>query len=80
MPPIPSEQRADTRDACQSLRLTVDEAADYIRLSVPTLNRLRGSGGGPAYLKLGARRVAYDTRDLDAWLTSCRRSSTTEAA
>ena len=58
-----------------SLRLTVEAAADYIGLSTSTLNKLRVFGGGPVFLKLG-RRVAYDVADLDAWLASRRRRST----
>lgn len=59
-------------------RLPVEEAATYTDLSASTLNKLRIYGGGPAYLKLG-RRVAYDVRDLDAWLASKRRTSTSDA-
>ena len=58
-------------------RLAVDEAAAYTGLSASTLNKLRVFGGGPAFLKLGAR-VAYDTRDLDAWLATRRRQSTSD--
>lgn len=60
-----------------ALRLTVDDAAAYTGLSVSTLNKLRVLGGGPVFLKLG-RRVAYDRSDLDAWLASKRRRSTSD--
>jgi hypothetical protein len=33
--------------------------------------------GPPVYRKLG-RVVAYDQTDLDAWLDSCRRTSTSD--
>jgi predicted DNA-binding transcriptional regulator AlpA len=58
-------------------RLSVTAASEYIGLSVSTLNKLRVFGGGPIFLKLG-RRVAYDAADLDAWLTSKRRRSTSD--
>jgi predicted DNA-binding transcriptional regulator AlpA len=58
-------------------RMTVDEASAYIGLSVSTLNKLRVFGGGPVFLKLG-RRVAYNIADLDAWLDSKRRASTSD--
>jgi predicted DNA-binding transcriptional regulator AlpA len=58
-------------------RLPVEAAATYTGLSASTLNKLRVFGGGPAYLKLG-RRVAYSIADLDAWLASKRRHSTSE--
>jgi predicted DNA-binding transcriptional regulator AlpA len=60
-----------------SRRLPVEVAADHVGLSVSTLNKLRVFGGGPVFLKLG-RRVAYDVADLDAWLASKRRTSTSD--
>jgi hypothetical protein len=39
--------------------------------------RLRGDG--PRYIKVGARAIAYDPRDLDAYKTSRRRLSTSDA-
>lgn len=56
---------------------TVTEAADYLRLSAPYLNRLRYEGGGPTFAKLGVR-VVYRQADLDDWLQSHRRQSTAE--
>jgi len=61
-----------------SQRLTVSEAARYTGLSESTLNKFRCTGNGPPYLKLTARRVAYDTESLDAWLASKRRRSTSD--
>jgi predicted DNA-binding transcriptional regulator AlpA len=58
-------------------RLPVEEAARHTGLSVSKLNKLRVFGGGPVFLKLG-RRVAYDVTDLDAWLASRRRRSTSD--
>lgn len=58
-------------------RMGVDAAAEHIGLSVSTLNKLRVFGGGPVFLKLG-RRVKYDVADLDAWLASRRRRSTSD--
>lgn len=59
-------------------QLTVDEAANYVRLSKAHLAKLRVRGDGPAFLKLGHRSVTYDVRDLDAWLASKRRTSTSD--
>jgi excisionase family DNA binding protein len=58
-------------------RLSVTEAASYVGLSASTINKLRVFGGGPSFLKLG-KRVVYDKRDLDAWLESKRRRSTSD--
>lgn len=59
--------------------LRTQGAAEYLSLSVSTLNKLRLTGGGPEYLKLG-KVVVYDLVDLDAWLLSKRRRSTSVAA
>ncbi|MFA7585402.1 MAG: helix-turn-helix domain-containing protein [Novosphingobium sp.] len=55
--------------------LPVAHAAAYCRLSESYLNTLRGSGDGPAFLKLGTA-VRYRRCDLDAWLESHRVRST----
>jgi hypothetical protein len=74
----------DLRDASFSGRqgggrkLRVWEAADYVKISVSRLNKLRVYGGGPAYFKVG-HSVIYDTAELDAWLTVHRRISTSES-
>ena len=65
-----------TREA----RKYLDEAALAYRLGVSkrTLQRWRAEGGGPPYVRLGPRRVAYDEAASDAWAAS--RSFTSRAA
>ena len=58
--------------------LTAREAAVALRLSERTLERLRVTGDGPAYSKLG-RRVLYRECDLDAWVVGQLRHNTCEA-
>lgn len=53
------------------------EAAAYVRLAKPTLERFRISGAGPRYAKCGGA-VRYRKFDLDAWLESRLISSTSE--
>jgi len=53
------------------------EAASYLRLGKPTIERFRMTGEGPAYLKLGGA-VRYRRCDLDAWLESRLIQSTAE--
>lgn len=60
------------------LRFRTAEAASYCGLSPRTLEKLRLTGDGPPFLKLG-RAVVYDRADLDAWLNSRRRTSTSQA-
>jgi predicted DNA-binding transcriptional regulator AlpA len=45
------------------------EAARWLGLSPATLAKLRCTGGGPQYVKLG-RAVAYEISDLRAWRES----------
>lgn len=47
--------------------LTTPEAAEYVRLRKPTLERFRLTGEGPRYCKLGGA-VRYRRCDLDEWL------------
>jgi len=64
--------------AIASPKLSVVEAARHLGLSKSLLDKLRLTGGGPAYLKLGPRRVVYDLADLEQWATERRRRSTSE--
>jgi predicted DNA-binding transcriptional regulator AlpA len=59
-------------------KLRVPQAADYLGLSTSTLAKMRLRGDGPPYLKAGRRIVIYDLRDLEEWLGSRRRRSTSE--
>lgn len=58
--------------------LRTRQAAAYTGLAESTLEKMRLSGDGPRFLKLTARAVAYHVRDLDAWLESRRRRSTSD--
>ncbi|WOH55287.1 helix-turn-helix domain-containing protein [Bradyrhizobium sp. BWC-3-1] len=58
--------------------LDTKEAAKHVRLSTATLERLRVRGGGPHYITPIPTRVLYDVTDLDAWMWSRRRKSTSE--
>lgn len=69
--------QTETRRRC----LRTAEAAEYCGSAKSTLEKLRVTGGGPAFIKLGSRGpVVYDLRDLDAWLMSKRRASTSAKA
>lgn len=58
--------------------LHTPDAAAYCGSSASTFEKLRLTGGGPVYSKIG-RRVVYRVDDLDAWLAANRRRSTSEA-
>ena len=57
--------------------LNTREAADYVRLAKPTMERFRLTGDGPPYCQLGGA-VRYRKTDLDSWLESRRIRSTSE--
>ena len=47
------------------------EAALRLNLGCRTLQEMRLRGNGPPFIRLGARRVGYDVRDLDAIQAAC---------
>jgi len=63
-----------------SPKLTVPEAAAHLKLSKSFLDKLRLRGNGPAYVKLGTKRVVYALNDLEEWVSRCRRRHTSEEA
>jgi excisionase family DNA binding protein len=58
--------------------LTTKEAAAYLRLATPTLERFRLMGNGPAFCKMGDKAVRYREADLDDWVASRLRTSTSD--
>ncbi|MBU7587975.1 MAG: helix-turn-helix domain-containing protein [Sphingopyxis terrae] len=58
--------------------LTVKQAAEHIGCSQATLNRYRWKGNGPPYYSLAG--IRYDRAELDEWIRTRRRQSTSEAA
>lgn len=59
--------------------LLVNDVAGQTRLSISTLNKMRMTGGGPRFVKLG-RRVFYRAADVDRWIASNTFRSTGDAA
>lgn len=59
-------------------KLRAPAAAAYVGLSPSTLAKMRLRGDGPPYSKAGRRAVVYDVSDLEAWLASRRRTSTSD--
>jgi len=57
---------------------STNEAAAYLGIGTSTLERLRLSGDGPVYRKLGPRTVKYLLADLEEWAKPHR--STSEVA
>lgn len=59
------------------LLLNTTDAARHLNLSKSTLAKMRIIGNGPRYSKLG-RRVLYRIEDLNTWIMSNQRRSTSE--
>jgi predicted DNA-binding transcriptional regulator AlpA len=58
--------------------LTPKSAAQWLGLAESTLAKMRLSGAGPTYVKLGPRRVGYLEDDLTTWVSAQRFSSTSQ--
>lgn len=68
-----------TKENTQNQRwLRPAEAARYLGLAKSTLAKMRVSGEGPCFNQLTKRAVAYDVRQLDSWLESRARTSTSD--
>lgn len=70
------QQKTDNNWPCF---VRTPEAARLLDLSPRTLEKHRCDGTGPIYHKLGGR-VVYAVADLQAWIESSARQSTSEGA
>ena len=66
-------------DIARQRVLTEKDAAAFVGLSHPSLERLRKAGTAPRHVRLSDRRLGYRICDLLAWLDA-RASSGDEAA
>jgi predicted DNA-binding transcriptional regulator AlpA len=77
MPPR-SKTPAPVQEPIKCPYLTTKQAAEFLGSTPHSLQMLRTRGDGPAFLKLGPRRVAYLMKDLEAWAEAGRRTSTSD--
>jgi excisionase family DNA binding protein len=54
--------------------LTIEEVAEWLRVSVLTVRWLRQEGRFAPAVRVG-RRLVWDSRDADAWLDAHRESA-----
>jgi hypothetical protein len=59
-------------------RLHRKETAVYLGVSISWLDKSRLTGLGPVFIRIG-NRVVYDTVDLDSYMDSNRRTSTSSS-
>jgi hypothetical protein len=74
-----TEDSASPQAAHRPIRpkLGAREAAAFLGVSASMLNKLRCSGGGPIFCKIG-RRCVYDLGDLENWVASRKHQHTSE--
>lgn len=60
--------------------LNTQQAAEYLGVSVAFLERDRWAGARVPFIKVGSRAVRYQLNDLEQYVQSCRRRSTSEVA
>ena len=69
-----SAEPAD-RHRTASEHLTLNEAAEWLRCSTRTLQRLLETGSGPPVIRLSERRLIFRLSDLRAWLAQRTRGA-----
>jgi predicted DNA-binding transcriptional regulator AlpA len=62
----------------QTQLLNTQQAAEYLGVSVAFLERDRWAGARVPFIKIGSRAVRYQLNDLEQYVQSCRRRSTSE--
>jgi len=69
-PPVPAGQVPPLHPLAATLpaAVTTKELAEALRLSPEHLRSLRSRGAGPAFVRVGARRVVYTPAAVSAWL------------
>jgi predicted DNA-binding transcriptional regulator AlpA len=74
---LSADNATGTSGTSSRKKLSTYEAAEYLGLGKSTLDKLRVTGGGPIFIKIG-KRIVYDPADLDSWFDRHRRSSTSQ--
>jgi hypothetical protein len=62
-----TSSQADDRVPDDILVLSTDQAARFLGVSTVTLERWSGKKTGPAFVRLGLRRVGYRRADLEQY-------------
>jgi excisionase family DNA binding protein len=59
--------------------MTTDEVARYLGINKKSLDRMRGRGDGPPYVRLTGKLIRYRKADIDDFIESRVRSNTAQA-
>jgi predicted DNA-binding transcriptional regulator AlpA len=65
-------------DTLPARYLDTRQAAKYINVTPRALEAWRHKGGGPPLIRISSRMVRYDVRELDAWMATRCRTSTSD--
>jgi excisionase family DNA binding protein len=67
---FPSGRDKPDYDRIGSDLMTMNEAAEYLRISRRTLERMKAAGVGPVWTRLSRGRIGYRMSDLDGFIAS----------
>lgn len=73
--PQPAPRSKQTTEQAPDALLNVRQAAARLGLSKSTLDKMRGAGKGPRFVKSTDRAIRYDPVDLDRWINARRSMS-----
>ena len=59
--------------------MTTAQAAEFLNVPKATLTQWRYLGRGPEFVKFNARCIRYKLEQLEAWIASCIRTSTSDS-
>jgi predicted DNA-binding transcriptional regulator AlpA len=60
----------DQRELTLETLFTEKQVSRWLGISIPSLQRMRSSGCGPAFVQLSARRIGYRKSTIEAWLSA----------
>jgi predicted DNA-binding transcriptional regulator AlpA len=55
-------------DSVPDTLLTEKDLANWLGISLPTVQRMRSQGSGPFFVRVSARRIGYRKADVERWL------------
>jgi predicted DNA-binding transcriptional regulator AlpA len=59
----------DRGDEAPEALFTEKQVSNWLGISIPSLQRMRSNGSGPAFVQLSARRIGYRKSAIEAWLS-----------
>jgi predicted DNA-binding transcriptional regulator AlpA len=58
-----------SQDQTPETLFTEKQVSSWLGISIPSLQRMRSNGCGPAFVQLSARRIGYRKSAIEAWLS-----------